>query len=112
VGDYLNGVAEGYGEYFWADGSIYKGDFKHSVRHGFGIWTDKEQTEIYSGSYRMDKKEGFGVYEWVGKQIYQGEFREDFRDGYGKLLKIKEPKLFTKELNSQIIYQGMWQKGR
>jgi hypothetical protein len=70
VGEYLNGVAEGYGEYFWKDGSIYKGDFKHGVRHGYGIW--KDEKEIYQGSYRMDKKEGFGIYKWTDKQIYKG----------------------------------------
>jgi hypothetical protein len=56
IGEYINGLADGYGEYFWADGSVYKGDFKHGVRHGYGIWTDHNETENYSGCYRMDKK--------------------------------------------------------
>lgn len=38
IGEYINGVADGYGEYYWNDGSVYKGDFKHGVRHGYGAW--------------------------------------------------------------------------
>lgn len=34
----MNGLPDGYGEYLWADGSSYKGDFKQGLRNGFGIW--------------------------------------------------------------------------
>lgn len=97
-------MAEGYGEYFWADGSFYKGDFKQGVRHGYGIWQD--QKEIYKGSYRMDKKEGFGIYKWIGKQIYKGEFRDDYREGYGEFSSL------MKDDKEKVVYRGCWLKGK
>ena len=34
------GKPSGYGEYFWFDGSSYKGEFKDALRSGFGIYCD------------------------------------------------------------------------
>ena len=100
----MNGVADGYGEYHWSDGSRYKGDFKNGVRHGYGIWED--DNEQYKGIYRMDRKEGYGIYCWKNKQVYKGEFREDFREGYGEFYQI------GKEASLKLIYKGAWLKGK
>lgn len=63
----------------------------------------------------MDKKEGFGIYEWTGKQIFKGHFKEDYRDGFGKLyriLKKSSPEYDSLELREELVYQGMWSKGK
>ena len=95
---------------------MYKGDFKHGVRHGYGIWNDKDETEIFSGCYRIDKKEGYGVYEWVGKQVYKGQFKDDFREGFGKLMQFN-PKLIGDSsdddgFEEKEVYRGMWLRGK
>lgn len=97
-------MADGYGEYYWSDGSVYKGDFKQGVRHGYGIWEDEH--ELFKGNYRLDKKEGFGIYKWKNKQLYKGEFKDDYREGYGELYTI------TKDQNEKLIYAGCWAKGK
>jgi hypothetical protein len=33
----LNGKFHGQGEYVWADGSFYKGDFKEGLKDGYGV---------------------------------------------------------------------------
>ena len=34
----MNGKPEGYGEYYWVNGSFFKGYFKNGLRHGHGVW--------------------------------------------------------------------------
>lgn len=34
IGNYVNNVREGYGEYYYADGKIYKGMWKAGLMHG------------------------------------------------------------------------------
>ena len=60
----MNGLAEGYGEYFWDDGCFYRGDFKQGYRNGYGMWKSKNGKEMYKGHYMLDRKHGYGVYEW------------------------------------------------
>lgn len=38
----------------------------NGLRHGNGRWTstDKENSEIYEGEYKNDKKCGYGVFKW------------------------------------------------
>ena len=99
----MNSVADGYGEYYWTDGSVYKGDFKQGVRHGYGIW--KDENETFKGHYRLDRKEGFGIYKWNKKQVYKGEFKDDFREGYGELYGIGKEE-------DKLVYAGCWGKGK
>lgn len=35
---YANGKPSGFGEYYWANGSYFKGLFKDGLREGQGIW--------------------------------------------------------------------------
>lgn len=103
LGEYVNSVADGYGEYYWSDKSVYKGDFKQGVRHGYGIWQD--DNEIYKGNYRLDRKEGLGIYVWKNKQIYKGEFKDDFREGYGEFYSVVNH-------SEKLIYKGCWVRGK
>ena len=34
IGNYVNNVRDGYGEYYYADGKIYKGMWKGGLMHG------------------------------------------------------------------------------
>jgi hypothetical protein len=48
---------EGYGEYFWVNGSFFKGFFKNGLRHGHGIWKrGPGNSDFYEGEYINDKK--------------------------------------------------------
>jgi hypothetical protein len=59
IGNYVNGKPEGYGEYFWVNGSFFKGFFKNGLRHGHGIWKrGPGNSDFYEGEYINDKKCG------------------------------------------------------
>ncbi len=42
IGNYVNGKPEGYGEYYWVNGSFFKGYFKNGLRHGKLNFTTKK----------------------------------------------------------------------
>lgn len=43
------GKSHGYGEYYWADGSFYKGNFRNGFRDGSGTWKNGVNTDKYEG---------------------------------------------------------------
>jgi hypothetical protein len=43
------GKSHGYGEYYWADGSFYKGSFRNGFRDGSGTWKNGVNTDKYEG---------------------------------------------------------------
>ena len=51
----------GKGEFSWADGKIYIGDYKD------------------------DKKEGFGIFRWPDGRQYEGQWKDGKQNGSGKL---------------------------
>jgi hypothetical protein len=55
-GSYELGRFEGYGEYFWNDGSYYKGNFKGGLRNGHGMWRKGESGDKYEGEFVDNRK--------------------------------------------------------
>jgi len=48
----MNGKPEGYGEYYWSNGSSFKGNFQNGLRHGFGTWKKSDdKSDFYEGDY-------------------------------------------------------------
>ena len=46
----------------YSDGSRYEGQFKHGVKHGYGIHFYFDGS-TYKGNWAEDKKNGFGVFD-------------------------------------------------
>jgi hypothetical protein len=82
------GKFDGYGQYMWAEGAIYDGDFKNGLKHGRGKWR-KNRAEVncnaYEGQYYMDKKQGVGTFVWSSGNQYRGEYHNDDREGFGEM---------------------------
>ncbi|WP_438445252.1 stalk domain-containing protein [Gorillibacterium sp. sgz5001074] len=106
-GDLVNGLREGQGTEYTADGGTYKGSFKANMREGAGVLAGPEYkyegqfknnrkngtgklyhngTLEYAGEFENDRKHGSGVSYWNnGSKEYEGEFKYGLRDGYGIL---------------------------
>jgi hypothetical protein len=58
VGEYSDGKPHGSGQYTWANGSYYVGEFKGGLKSGKGKWRRSKEntTNQYEGEYVNDKK--------------------------------------------------------
>jgi len=50
---------EGFGIETFANGDVYKGDFKNNCAHGKGVYTYSNGS-VYDGEWVKDKKDGKG----------------------------------------------------
>lgn len=62
---------EGYGEFYWQDGKIFKGYFKKDKKEGFGIYMSNDPFKICIGFWRNGKQQGVGKY-FTHKEIKWG----------------------------------------
>ena len=98
---YVNGKPSGFGEYYWKNGSYFKGSFKNGLRDDQGIWKKGPgNSDKYEGQYANDKKCGYGIFTWASGNIYKGHYDSDQRHGYGEMF-----------WNDSSFYKGQWHKG-
>lgn len=67
-GNHLAGKKDGFGNFYYKDGSYYTGQWKKGVRWGFGkMWyTDGS---FYGGYWKCDKRHGAGLFVY-GKFVF------------------------------------------
>ena len=104
-GEFKEGIPEGFGTYFYADGSYYIGEWKNGMKHGEGemffsdgiyhtgkfengapngygemYWPDGSS---YTGIFKNGAREGLGLYQFSSGSYYIGEFKNDKINGEG-----------------------------
>ena len=103
VGEFRNGLPEGYGTFTYSDGAVYVGSFKEGKEHGNGIFTCWTHGSQYTGQFQNGKKHGNGIYKYPDGVIYDGEWREGIREGDGVLTYIDGTKLIGKFSNDKYV---------
>ena len=75
----------GLGVKWYADGSVYSGEWESGFRHttGVGIWMRPDGSQ-YEGSWINDLKHGMGKQIFPDGSIYTGEFAKGLEHGAGK----------------------------
>jgi len=73
---------DGKGTYVFNDGSIYVGEFVNGIIEGFGKLTDKHGN-VYTGYFKNNRYDGIGKFERTDGTKYIGEFKEGRRHGLG-----------------------------
>ena len=63
-GQWLNGMANGYGTFVDSQGSTYEGEWMDDLQNGYGCETWSQGKIKFEGNYVMGKKKGKGRYEW------------------------------------------------
>ena len=83
VGEWRNGMKDGFGKIYWNDGSIYIGAFVMDKVNGFGklIHTDGD---IYYGFWKDDRASGAGKYCTNKDASYSGFWEKDKQNGFGE----------------------------
>jgi len=98
--DSTTGYREGYGIYISsATGSTYTGNFRHNLRHGYGILIHAQYGK-YAGEFVDDKKEGMGTLILNDASSYHGGFKGGVFDGKGTLCE-----------RDGTVYVGEWKRG-
>ena len=85
VGEFKNGLPEGYGTFTYSDGAVYVGNFKEGKEHGIGTFTCWTHGSQYTGQFQNGKKHGSGIYTYPDGVIYDGEWSKGIREGDGVL---------------------------
>ena len=85
VGDFVNGLYEGQGEYTYSDGEGYVGAFLEGKFHGQGVYS-YANGDKYVGEFKLGKKSGRGVYTRADGSVERGVFLD------GKLIYESERK--------------------
>lgn len=62
IGDFKDGQQNGYGEYSWKDGSIYRGYFRNGEREGDGEYYNAKNQSIARGHWKKGLLNGNGEY--------------------------------------------------
>jgi len=74
---------EGYGEYRWSSGAVYRGYWHQDRMHGEGE-LHSPNGDVYKGPFRNGSKCGKGVLKGRGLERYEGDFDDDRFNGTGK----------------------------
>uniref|UniRef100_A0A6C0DUR9 MORN repeat protein n=1 Tax=viral metagenome TaxID=1070528 RepID=A0A6C0DUR9_9ZZZZ len=75
IGEFKNGMSNGYGQQYWFDGVFYEGTWLNGYYNGHGTYICNEYT--YDGDFVNDLSEGFGKITWANGNSYQGKFLSD-----------------------------------
>lgn len=72
------------GDFYYSDGSVYKGQKLGFMKHGQGVLTFADGSS-YTGGFENDQYSGYGVYVGADKSTYEGNYKNGLYDGVGKL---------------------------
>ena len=84
-GSMIRGKMEGYGVFYYNDGSQYRGDWENGKRSGKGNFISHKGT-VYNGDWKDDKMNGKGSIHYLNGNSYDGYWKDNKFSGYGVLM--------------------------
>lgn len=82
VGDWVNGLMDGEGIFYYNNGEIYRGEWLQSRKHGSGRY-DYENGDSYFGEWNSDLQDGFGTMNYANGNIFEGLWVHGKKEGPG-----------------------------
>ncbi|UJR16793.1 hypothetical protein I4U23_003692 [Adineta vaga] len=82
VGNFINGSSNGYGQMFWADHTRYEGHWRDDMMHENGTYYYADGRK-YIGHSIQDTADGYGEMFWPGGDHYLGYWKNDSMHGNG-----------------------------
>ncbi len=106
-GDYLKGVKQGFGQFWWTTGphagDKYLGQFKSDRRHGFATWHFQHLfcLLVFFITYLLpNRKTRYGQYIFSNGDMYEGNWRRGKQDGQGMV-----------RYSNGNLFEGTWNFG-
>ena len=97
-GEFKCGKRHGYGKYKYSNGNFYDGEHKDDKRNGKGIYQYADGG-VYEGEHNDDKRQGQGVYRHADGSLYEGEYKDDKRHGQGR----------QQQADGSLVHEGNWE---
>ena len=66
----------------FSDGAKHVGNYKNGVKNGYGTETFSDGKK-YVGNFKDDVRSGYGTYTWTDGSKYVGEWKDNYANGYG-----------------------------
>ncbi|KAI5623152.1 radial spoke head 10-like B, partial [Silurus asotus] len=98
-GDFKSNAPMGHGTYTWLDSSTYEGEVCNGICHGTGTYKSAKTRTIYKGQWHKGKRHGKGTM-WFNQEAtswYKGDWKNNHREGWG-----------IRRYPSGDIYEGQW----
>jgi len=73
VGNWTLDTMNGYGEYYFSSGAIYRGNFNQNLFDGEGAYTFPDGSS-YNGNWSQNKMHGIGSYKNSDGVLFEGDF--------------------------------------
>mmetsp|Transcript_2586 Transcript_2586/g.3513 ORF Transcript_2586/g.3513 Transcript_2586/m.3513 type:complete len:159 (+) Transcript_2586:50-526(+) len=73
VGNWNMDAMNGYGEYFFSSGAVYRGNFNQNLFDGEGTYTFPDGSS-YTGNWSQNKMHGVGTYKNSDDVLFEGDF--------------------------------------
>ena len=83
VGNFLNGLRDQYGQYFWKNGNIYDGYWQTNYQNGYGTFYHYASGNSYIGFWKKDKIYQLNYLERKKSEEINGILTEGFYDSKG-----------------------------
>jgi len=113
----------GEGQYFWADGSFYKGRWVSDSRSGQGIERLSDGSQ-YEGDFAGNARNGLGSMLYLDGSKYEGTWQNENWNGHGKFISADGSSLegtfvdgiihghgIERDANDDFFYEGDWKNG-
>lgn len=102
-GEYHLNQWDGFGTYYYDDGSYYKGQWENGDKNGIGKYQSSGAAK-FLGEWRDGKRTGLGIDVYENGDYYYGELKDGKRDGLGVYLYTSGER--TRGIWSEDEYQG------
>ncbi|KAM9462177.1 radial spoke head 10 homolog B [Clarias gariepinus] len=84
-GDFKTNAPMGHGTYTWLDRSTYEGEVCNGIRHGLGMYKSSKTSTVYKGQWYKGKRHGKGTmyYNEEATSWYKGDWENNRKEGWG-----------------------------
>ena len=92
-GEFVNGKKHGQGQFQYANGDVYVGEWRENLYHGFGVLTSADYRDAgrllkgrcYRGEWVLGKREGTARFDLGDGTVYDGQFKANQYHGRGTM---------------------------
>lgn len=106
-GEVFDSLRHGVGEFWYADGSKYRGEWQQGMRHGHGRLESSDKLSYFEGDWDCDRIHGNGIWHWQDGSSYAGEVHDGVRSGKGVYVSDRHDVYVGEFLNNQMHGAGV-----